>query len=470
MKTVKQYSLYINNDNFIELQYIANQYKNVKNYVYSRYSGINSIPLLKDYRKLIRNLWVKSKFADQWKLPARYWKLALEESIANIKTQWSNVKLNIKSYINHNENLTKNELHYIRYILKVDNLYYKVLTCKYFDIPKKFINYQDIKYNYIHNMIRRLTRKYKGNIPYVKDIKSFMIDADMYTYELNDKQLFINIMTTQRRKRIKIQLTDKNIHKGGLRIILDNNENTLQIHKGLNTQTKPNNNQENIIGIDKGYRYLFAVSSDKFYGEGLNNILSKETERLNTKNQNRNRFWALYNQYLEQENIGKTNTIKGNNLGKVKYNHNKQKNDQTVKSYINYSLNQLIKEEKPTEIVMEQLDFVNWNDRYPKSVKRKLSRWIKGYIRERLEYKCNLNNITYTYINPAYTSKVCSICGSFGVRKGDVFTCPECGKTHADINASKNILNRKYDKGITIYTNYKKVKEILENRLKLKIS
>ncbi|MCB2291064.1 transposase, partial [Clostridium sp. CS001] len=117
-------------------------------------------------------------------------------------------------------------------------------------------------------------------------------------------------------------------------------------------------------------------------------------------------------------------------------------------------------------IVMEQLDFVNWNDKYPKSIKRKLSRWIKGYIRKRLEYKCDLNSIEYSYINPAYTSKVCTVCGEFGVRNDDVFTCSKCGKSHSDTNASKNILKRKYDKEITLYTNYKKVKEVLENRVK----
>lgn len=119
---------------------------------------------------------------------------------------------------------------------------------------------------------------------------------------------------------------------------------------------------------------------------------------------------------------------------------------------------------------MENLDFVSWDDRYPKNVKRKLSRWIKGYyIRKRIEYKCDINTIFYTYINPAYTSKVCNICGEFGDRNGDVFTCPNCGKLHSDLNASKNILNRKYDKEINLYTPYKKVKEILKDRLKLKV-
>ncbi|MEG2365000.1 MAG: zinc ribbon domain-containing protein [Terrisporobacter sp.] len=167
------------------------------------------------------------------------------------------------------------------------------------------------------------------------------------------------------------------------------------------------------------------------------------------------------------KDINKANKILENNLGKVKYIKNKLKHDENVKSYINYSLNQLIKEEKPKEIVMENLDFVNWNGTYPKSVKRKLSRWIKGYIKMRIEYKCDYNNIIYTYINPAYTSKVCNICGSFGKRDNDVFTCKVCGELHSDINASKNILNRKYDEEISLYTKFTKVKSILENRLSL---
>ncbi|MFU2419114.1 zinc ribbon domain-containing protein, partial [Peptacetobacter sp. AB800] len=72
-----------------------------------------------------------------------------------------------------------------------------------------------------------------------------------------------------------------------------------------------------------------------------------------------------------------------------------------------------------------------------------------------------LNSIEFTYINPAYTSQICSKCGRFGVRNGDSFVCEYCGEIHADINASKNILDRKYDKEIKMFTSYKKVKEIL---------
>jgi IS605 OrfB family transposase len=457
IKTVKQYSYQLDDNTLNELKFIANQYKNVKNYVYSRYSGINSISLLGKDRK-IRDEWTKSKFYEQWKLPARYWKLALFEAMSNIKTEWSNIKLRIKLHMKENDNLSNKDKHYINYILKFNDLYHKVLINKSFDIPNIFKD-KDLNYKYLNNLIKRYTRKYKSKIPYSYNNTTFSIDAGLYLY----KNGYINITSTIKGKRLSIKLTDNNRYDRTL--IIKIVENKIKIHIPLKLRIKNNQNKENVIGIDKGYKYLFAVSSNKFYGEGLNNILSKETERLNKVNKNRNRFWALYNQYLDNGNIKKANAIKENNLGKIKYNHFKQKNDQTVKSYINYSLNQLIKEEKPTEVIMEQLDFINWSDRYPKNVKRKLSRWIKGYIRERLEYKCNYNSIKYTYINPAYTSKVCNICGSFGKRDGDIFMCPNCGELHADTNASKNILNRKYDKEITLYTKYTKVKNILTNRV-----
>ena len=457
IKTVKQYSYKLDNNILQELLFIGNKYKSVKNYVYSRFSGINSILLINRHRK-IRDEWVKTKFAKQWKLPARYWKLALSEAMGNIKTEWTNIKKRIKEQCKANNNLSNEDKHYINYILKFNDDYYEVLTNKSFEIPKIFKE-KNLNYKYLNSLIKRYTRRYKGQIPYSKIGRTFSIDTGLYRY----KDGYINITSTKKGRRLSIKLTDNN--KYDRTMIVKRIDNKIEIHCPLKIKTKVNHNQENVIGIDKGYKYLFAVSSDEFYGEGLNNILSKETERLNKINSQRNRFWALYNQYLEQNNIKKANAIKENNLGKVKYNHNKKKHDQTVKSYINYSLNQLINIEKPTEIVMENLDFVNWNHRYPKSVKRKLSRWIKGYIRKRLEYKCNYNSIKYTYINPAYTSKVCNVCGSFGRRDGDLFTCPKCGEIHSDTNGSKNILKRKSDKEITLYTNYKKVKEILENRI-----
>ena len=137
IKTVKQYSDDLDEEMLKELLFIANQYKDVKNYVYSRYSGINSILLLGKDRK-IRDQWIKTKFYEQWKLPARYWKLALSEAFSNIKANWSNTKRRVKDQVNRNSHLSNEDRYYINYILKFDSYYFKVLTNKEFEIPKLF--------------------------------------------------------------------------------------------------------------------------------------------------------------------------------------------------------------------------------------------------------------------------------------------------------------------------------------------
>lgn len=458
IKTVKQYSYKLDEEMLKELLFIANQYKNVKNYVYSRYSGINSILLLGKDRK-IRDQWIKTKFYEQWKLPARYWKLALSEAFSNIKTNWSNTKKRVKDQVNRNSNLSNEDRHYINYILKFDSYYFKVLTNKDFETPNIFED-KNLNYKYLNNLIKRYTRRYKGKIPYAKRGRSFSIDTGLYSYAADG----INITSTTKGKRLSIKLSDKNRYERTMIVKIVGEK--IEIHCPLKVKVRKNNN-ENILGMDKGYKYLFATSSGNLYGEKLNQYLSEETERLTKVNSNRNRLYAKYLIYLENGDDKKAKLIKENNLGKKKYFKAKHRHDENVKSYINCCLNNLLEQEKPKEIVMEQLDFVNWNDRFSKSVKRKLSRWIKGYIRERVEYKCSLNSIKCTYINPAYTSKVCNICGSFGTRNGDTFTCPKCGKLHSDINASKNILNRKTDEEITLYTPYQKVKAILLDREKI---
>ncbi|MGL5575784.1 MAG: hypothetical protein ACRDCW_09605, partial [Sarcina sp.] len=66
IKTVKQYSEEISQSDLDELLFIGKHYRNAKNYIFSRYSGINSLPLITSERK-IRDEWVKTLFYEQWK-------------------------------------------------------------------------------------------------------------------------------------------------------------------------------------------------------------------------------------------------------------------------------------------------------------------------------------------------------------------------------------------------------------------
>lgn len=460
VKTVRQHSLAVNN--IEELKDIAAAYTKVKNYVYSRHSGINSLLLIKNHRKTIRDEWVKSEFAKQWNLPARYWKMALDEAISNIKTEWTNTKRRVKLAVINNVNLSEDEKKFILYTLKSDIMLYAILHNEEANIPVKF---QAILINkqYLYSLIKRYIRKYKGKIPNSIKTASFMIDNDMYDYKLTDNKLKIYIQGLKFGQRVEIELKDKNIHKGNLRILIKGN--SIEIHKAKYIKVKEKMNaQVKTIGLDKGYRCLLATSENKFYGDKLNDFLSKETERLNRVNAERNKFWALMKKYEKEGNIKKAENIRRFNLGKIKYNRKKAQFDAQVKSYINREINRFIAEDNPTEIILEDLGFISWNNKYPSHIKRKLSRWIKGYVKDRLSYKCSLNNIEQCIVNAAYTSQVCHKCGSFGVRNNEIFTCTHCGKMNADYNASKNIEMRKNDKEICLHTPYRKVKEILKSR------
>ena len=459
-KTVRQHSLKI--ENFEELKTIAERYTTVKNYVTSRYSGINSIHLIKNHRSEIRDKWLKDDFAKQFKLSARYWKLALDEAISNVKSMWSNTKNRIKEALNKNNNLSDDDKHYIRYVLKSDLVFQSILTRKEF---KKTEKLKELKVNelYIHNLIRRYIRKYKGSIPYSHKKRSFMIDKPMYDYFFKDNILSIEIAGLKKANRIKVSLKDKNFHKGNLRIVLQEN-NTLEIHRVKKVEVSEKSKQDYTLAIDKGYTSLFATSSDLDYGEKLGEILTKETERLNTVNAKRNKIWAQIDKCEKDGDFEKAERIRVNNFGKIKYNRQKSKYDSLVKSYVNHSIYHMLDTEKPTILICEKLNFTSWYKKMCKSQKRKLARWIKGYIQERLDYICSLRQIKIVEVNPAYTSQICHKCGEFGIRKDKLFTCKSCGNTDADINAAHNIEHRFLDNEITLYTSYKEVKEILLNR------
>jgi hypothetical protein len=472
-KTVKQYGVIEDKNLLDELLFIMGKCVNVKNYIFSRYSGVGSILLIKNSRKYIRNEWTNSGFIDDWSINRRFVRNSIESAIPNIKSNWSNLKNKIRPLISKNENFNDVEKHYLFTILKSDTLLYQVLNCLPVNgLDKKFDDLDKIKLN---KFLSRIIRNKKSEIPRQKSM-SMMIDNEMYSY----KGDYLLIMGLVKGQRIPIKINTKDRFTGNLIIKYNPDRNIFSIHKTIEPKVKENTFNVNEIGVDKNFINVLDTSSENSYGEGLNKILTTYTNHFSEKNKKRQPYHVLIKELKNTiknsnnpEEIKtcqqKINNINKFNLGKKKYNKKQNSLKEEVRKITNSAINKFIDEEKPTLVFIEDLTFQSkGGKKYNKKVKLLLTTWTKGLVRERMDYKFNVNSIEKKEINPAYTSQVCCSCDHFGERKNDLFYClnEHCSNkgVPSGYNAAKMILGRGHDNEIILKMNPKKVRAIIEKR------
>ena len=229
-KNIRQHISSISDiEQLLQLQKELNAFKT---YLGSRYNGINSICLLSNHRKLIRDKLIGTDIVKNTKLQGRHWKTCIDNVISNIKTNWELCKQDIRFAITNNGNLSDEDRYYLRYILE----------------------------------------------------------------------------------------------------------------------------------IDKGYTCMLETSTDHSYGDNLSKLLTKETERLSEKNKVRNKIRQQIKTLEKNGELAKAERIKKNNFGNKKYIRQKRKHNENIKCYINHSINQMLDNEKPKEIVLEDLTWSSKKD------------------------------------------------------------------------------------------------------------
>ncbi len=94
-------------------------------------------------------------------------------------------------------------------------------------------------------------------------------------------------------------------------------------------------------------------------------------------------------------------------------------------------------------IALEDLKGIRNRTRFRKAQRAKMGGWAFVQLRAFVEYKARLAGVEVVYINPAYTSQTCAVCGhvSKANRPSQTeFRCVACGHAdHADVNAARNI-------------------------------
>lgn len=470
-KDVKNYSYKITNENDYNLILkTCNEYARVYNFFSERYCGIKNIVntgSLSNTRNLIRNnLYKDDQFKRDIKLGVIFWRCALEDATSNIRSMWSNLFNKIRRKMYKNENLNDEQKHLINYLFLNKEELEKILNCLHPQIPNNFSGkVSNTEFELACNTLRRYIRKYKPNKSKNTQCRSFTLESGSYDYIEKDGILHIILPVLKKRTRVILPLKSNTRFTGNIRVVLDKDRKRVITHKCIESKTSdsvPESKKE--IGVDKGMKKLISTSTKNKYGIETEKIAKEKSEWETKILKGRNIHKNAYYKALENKNYKKAERILKCNLGKKKFNKKELKYKEHLKSEINHELRTFFMKEKPETIVLEDLSFASWTRPMKSKVKYYLSSWCKGYLDERLEYLAEYFNCKVIYINPAYTSQVCSFCGHLdkNSRKGEKFKCSNCGKEiDADINASINILKRKDDKRITLYTPYNKVKEIL---------
>ena len=446
-----------------DLKEVGRNYRSDVNYFYSRYSGIKNINRI-DFRE-IRDKDLKE--IEHLKLKGHYLQRCLNASLGNIKAMWSNTLRLIKSNINANNNLKEEEKHFlyiviksrafVDYVVNTNKSFEDLIENKYFSKWKKNNEKFEIEEKKLRQYLRRQIRRMKPLISNTKKEDYFKIDKTLYKFK--DNKLYISNPV---KKRQRFELISKNTKQYQTEATVKIENNKVRIGFPIDVKQKTlKNNEVNSIGIDKGFIDLITTSNNKVYGHRYCDEIKRHIDKYLLTQKERGKYWSLYYKY-KTINPVKAERIKRNNLGYIKFNKNKKLKKETKKKFINQSINRFIKEEKPTEIIVEDL---SWNKKNKKKKYRlgfDLSTWDKGYLQERLEFKAYENNIKITTVNPAYTSQICSCCNKLGERTGKEFKCNSCNQVlDADYNAAINIKKRKENASITLYMKPKKVLEIL---------
>ena len=469
-RTVKIKTNCLNNEE--EILLIGTVQRNIKNYVWSRYNGIGS--LLKQSGWTIRDELIQKDLLSK-KITKTLSRVAVEQSAATIKSNWTTTKKKVKKAIAQNENLTKDDKHYLYLCLKHTPTLYNILNYKKVDYATDCLKDLKVDVHRLNNLLRRYIRRYKTKSYTNK--ANVILTSNLYKFDLNN-----NIFSfTGKKKNSKVTITlIGNIPKlkGTLELVKNQKSNQYYLHVPLDRIIikKEMTEQSEILGLDVGITDLITLSNGSIYGANSAELFYTLSDNL--VNKNRSRLFS-YKRQLEERILTeqeepekaileqKLKNLENNNLGSKKRISKISKYKSRIASHINCELNKMVKEEDIEEIVREDL---NWISKKKKNVSRKqqnrFSTWSKGVLLERLSVKLAENGIKETIVNPAYTSQVCCKCNHLGSRNGKVFKCLNCNlNIDADFNASINTKKRKFISEINIDTPYKEVKKYYENLL-----
>lgn len=280
----------------------------------------------------------------------------------------------------------------------------------------------------ICNAIFAVCKAYKNKnivkgetVPILQFHKNRSVHFDKRTYSLKDNTL--SLYTLQGRIRVEMQMgsfQQAYFSKG----IPKEAELTLKkgqwyFHLVLDMPDKPMCQNSGIMGVDLGENILAATSSGKLFGGGK--VRHERHKFLSKRRCLQSNGSASAKQLLKK--------ISGKEARRIKQ--------------INHIVSkQIIQEAIQTQagtIVMENLTNIRKRIRVGKKMRSRLNSWAFYQLQTLIQYKAENHGLKVLYVNPAYSSQTCSLCGQLGERKRHLFKCSCGNQQHSDLNASRNL-------------------------------
>lgn len=431
-KAVHQYSKgKVSSENMNALMEIGHGCMVTKNYIYQRYGGIKS--LVKVYSGYEVDAEVrKSGFREKIGLPSVYFSASVSRALADIKIMWAQVRREINDAVSRNERFSPEDKHYIRFVLKTDICYENVLNRKSEPLPEKIQpGYEKVtkplggeggpRVKNLNQYICRQTRK-RLHRQHTDNRTCFTIKKQGYRYGEVNGEHGIFLAAKTKRQRMFIPLTDANVYDRMLDINLNPQKKSIEIILSLFVNTRQHEDYTGEIGISLGLWNMITTSTGNVYGSSFGKMQKD------------------ISQFVLEENHRKQ---AGNVSDTQKYRACKEKMDAGLKNYVNMEINRMLAQEKPKTIYMAKL---------PRNVGMRikgtgdthlLRMWKKGFVTERLQWKCQKNDIRIIEVIGREIGRECSACGQIGYTNGERFRCSSCGyEENKKVNGARNALNR----------------------------
>lgn len=427
-------------------------------------------PLLKKTR-VIRDKLVKEGYTSANGLPARLWKLALIDAAETWDKYWKASFVIVRSALAKREDFTESQRHYSNWLLCTYTNFYAFKDGKAPVNPEITLTQTEI--NKTLRVLRKALQKACGKPPRVRLHRSVVLDANCYSTFVHNGIQYIEVMTLTPRSRVALPLLGNTAIKGNIRLVKDGQRMTIHQTHDVIGQPKASAKISQILAIDKGYTEVAVDQHGNHYGQNLGSRLADAADYRLELHRTRNKMNSKVKKLLAQntpESRRKAKNINRFNLGKQQLTKEKHKINAHIENEVNRAFNELTAKfhtaAKPMEVVVEDLRHVFSSTDFP-AVNRKLNAWVKGVIRDRLEFKAQAKGFRLTDVNGAYTSQMCPDCGYVekANRKKDAFLCLKCGaKGLSDVFSARNILARREDREIHLNMPYTTVKVVLDQR------